>query len=108
VVITIPAKDGYPDGMTIDSEGMLWIALWDGWKLVRYNPNTGEQMDEINLPFARVTSCTFGGDNLDQIYVTSATTGLTEEQLLAQPLAGSLLVLKDTGFRGLPAFAFNA
>jgi sugar lactone lactonase YvrE len=99
-------EDGYPDGMTIDQEGMLWIGHWDGWQVTRWNPLTGEKLGSIKLPAGRVTSCTFGGDNLDDLYITTARVGLTEEALALQPLAGELFVVKNCGFKGLPAFEF--
>ena len=87
--------------MTIDTEGMLWIAHWDGWQVTRWNPATGSLLLHIKLPVARATSCTFGGEEMKDLYITSASTGLTDEQLTAQPLAGSLFVVKDCGFSGL-------
>lgn len=107
VIITIPKENGYPDGMTIDQEGMLWIALWEGWKVLRYNPHTGEKLFELHLPVARVTSCTFGGDTLEDLYVTTAKTGLNERELQQQPLAGFLFVYQNTGFRGSKPSTFN-
>ncbi len=107
VIIKIPRQDGYPDGMTIDSEGMLWIAHWDGWQVSRWNPQTGEKINKISMPVARVTSCTFGGDNLEDLYITTARKELTEEQLEKQPLAGSLFVLRNCGAKGMPAFEFE-
>lgn len=106
VVLEIPATAGLPDGMTIDSEGMLWIAHWNGWQVSRWNPHTGEQLHRIELPVANITSCTFGGDNLDDLYITTAAKGLTAEQKQAQPLAGSLFVMPGCGFTGLPASVF--
>jgi sugar lactone lactonase YvrE len=99
-------EDGYPDGMTIDQEGMLWIGHWDGWQVTRWNPLTAEKLGSIKVPAGRVTSCTFGGDNLDDLYITTARVGLTEEALALQPLAGELFVVKNCGFKGLPAFEF--
>ena len=64
-IINIDEKEGYPDGMTIDNECMFWIAHWDGWQVTRWNPNTGEKLYRIKLPVAKVTSCTFGGENLE-------------------------------------------
>ncbi|MFC5412754.1 SMP-30/gluconolactonase/LRE family protein [Larkinella bovis] len=101
VVIQFGEADGFPDGMTIDEKGMLWIALWDGWKVVRCNPDTGERLQQIDLPAARITSCTFGGDSLEDLYITSAKTGLTERELREQPLAGCLFVVKNTGIKGV-------
>jgi sugar lactone lactonase YvrE len=105
-VINISKEDGYPDGMAIDSEGMLWIAHWDGWQVTRWNPNTGKKLFHIKMPVARVTSCTFGGDDLNDLYITSASTGLTDEEFKKQPLAGSLFVIRNCGFKGMPAVEF--
>jgi sugar lactone lactonase YvrE len=107
IVIVIPEEDGSPDGMTIDNQGKLWIAHWDGWQITRWNPHTGEKLFHFPMPVARVTSCAFGGDDLQDLYVTSASTGLTGEQLAAQPLAGSLFVIKNIGFKGLGSFEFS-
>ena len=107
-VVRIPPEMGKPDGMTIDTEGMLWVALWDGWSISRWDPFTGNLLSRLMLPVARVTSCTFGGGDLRDLYVTSARIGLSEEELQEQPLAGSLFVLRDTPFLGLPATVFGA
>jgi|SRR6185503_8411044 len=108
IVIRIPNEDGSPDGMTIDNEGMLWIAHWDGWQITRWNPATGEKLAAIKMPAARITSCAFGGDDFGDLYITSARTGLKESQLANQPLAGSLFVIKNIGVKGLPAFEFTS
>lgn len=107
IAINVPEKEGSPDGMTIDSEDMLWIAHWDGWQITRWNPNTGEKLLSIPMPAARITSCTFGGDDLGDLYITSAKRDLSEEQLANQPLAGSLFVIKNIGVKGMPAFEFG-
>jgi sugar lactone lactonase YvrE len=106
-VINIPEAEGYPDGMTIDTEGMLWIAMWDGWKVARYNPGTGKLIQNILLPVSKVTSCTFGGEKLQDLYITSAKTGLTKSDLSEQPLAGCLFVIKNCGFTGMEASRFQ-
>ncbi|MFD2934171.1 SMP-30/gluconolactonase/LRE family protein [Spirosoma flavum] len=108
IILTIPEEEGYPDGMTIDSEGMLWIAHWGGWQVTRWNPHTSELMQHLQLPVANVTSCTFGGRNLTDLYITTAKKGLSEIELQEQPLAGSLFVLPDCGITGVPAFDFDA
>jgi sugar lactone lactonase YvrE len=107
IAVEIPEGKGYPDGMTIDTEGMLWVALWDGWKVIRYNPHTGEQLHEVTLPVSRPTSCVFGGEAMNDLYVTSAREGLSEEELKEQPLAGSLFVIKKCGFTGMSDFEYN-
>ena len=107
-VIEIKTEDGSPDGMTIDTEGKLWIAHWDGWQITRWNPATGKLLSRISIPAARVTSCIFGGPTFEDLYITTAKTGLTYKQLNDQPLAGSLFVIKDCGFKGLPATKFKS
>ncbi len=106
-IITIKAQDGVPDGMTIDSEGMLWIAHWDGWQVTRWDPATGEKLFHFTLPVGRVTSCTFGGESLEDLYITSARVGLTDEALESQPMAGALFVISNCGFKGFPACEFG-
>ncbi|RRQ49769.1 SMP-30/gluconolactonase/LRE family protein [Maribacter algicola] len=107
VVISIDVKEGFPDGMTIDSEGMLWIAHWGGWQVTRWNPETGTLLFRIKLPAAKITSCTFGGKDLRDLYVTSAKVDLTEEELKNQPLAGSLFVIRNSGYQGVPGFLYK-
>jgi sugar lactone lactonase YvrE len=98
--------DGYPDGMTVDREGCLWIAFWDGWSVRRFSPQ-GELIDRIDVPTARPTSCVFGGAALDQLFISSASIGLGEEERRMQPNAGGLFMAEpgvsgivDTPFRG--------
>ena len=98
-------EQGYPDGMTVDSEGCLWIAFWDGWCVRRYAPN-GELLLTVELPVQRPTSCAFGGDRLDQLFITSATVGLDEEALAKQPFAGGLFSVVP-GVNGPPEAAFG-
>jgi sugar lactone lactonase YvrE len=91
--------DGYPDGMTVDAEGCLWIAFWDGWSVRRFSPD-GQLVDRIDVPTARPTSCAFGGPDLAQLYISSASIGLGKDELEQQPHAGALFVA-DPGVRGL-------
>ena len=98
-------RDGYPDGMTVDSEGCLWIAFWDGWCLRRYSPS-GEWIETLKVPVQRPTSCAFGGRDLDRLYITSATIGLEEGALEMQPNAGGLF-MATPGVRGLAEVAFD-
>ena len=97
--------EGYPDGMTVDADDCLWIAFWDGWCLRRYSPE-GNCLELIGLPVQKPTSCTFGGPDLRQLYVTSASIGLTDEERADQPCAGGLFML-DTPFAGLEDTAFE-
>lgn len=91
--------DGYPDGMTVDAEGCLWIAFWDGWAVRRYSPQ-GEWLQTVRMPVSRPTSCAFGGRDLDRLYITSASIGLDESALQMQPNAGGLFMIVP-GVRGL-------
>ncbi|SMG22285.1 SMP-30/gluconolactonase/LRE family protein [Paenibacillus aquistagni] len=106
-IAVIPSEEGSPDGMTIDCEGMLWIALWGGGKVIRLNPATGEHMASVTVPASQVASCTFGGENLDELYITTAAAFLSKERLASEPLAGSLFRVK-TGVRGVEAHSFAA
>ena len=91
--------------MNIDAAGMLWIALWEGWAVRRYNPVNSKLLDEIKLPVARPTSCVFGGEDLRTLYITSASTRLSEDELAAQPLAGAIFKVKP-GVIGTPTIEF--
>jgi len=106
VIITIPETLGWPDGMTSDSEGRLWIAMWAGASVTRWNPQNGQLLEKIPLPAKNVTSCVFGGANLDELYVTSARTGLDEAALTEYRYSGSLMRVK-TSVQGMPTFEFG-
>lgn len=94
IVAQIDPSQGVPDGMTIDAEGKLWVAHFGGWKVSRIDPDTGETILEVSLPCAQVSSCCFGGENLDELYITTASVGLSEKEREAQPLAGCLFRVK--------------
>lgn len=94
VVIEIPEEMGSPDGMTVDEEGMLWVAKWGGFQVGRWNPNTGELIDSVGVPAPLVTSCSFGGENMDELYITTARVGLNNETLQKYPKAGGLFRIK--------------
>ncbi len=104
-VVIENSGEGHFDGMTIDEEGMLWIAVFGGWGVKRYNPLTGELIANVPVPANSITSCAFGGENLDELYVTSATYKLEDKDLAEQPLAGSLLKY-NLNVRGVPAYEY--
>lgn len=106
VVIRLEQDQGLPDGMTIDEEGMLWIAHWGGARVSRWDPGSGRQLGQLELPVPLVTSCTFGGPNLDELYITSARVGMSEQELEEYPLAGSLFRTKP-GVKGMRTIAFQ-
>ncbi|WP_417455237.1 SMP-30/gluconolactonase/LRE family protein [Kiloniella sp.] len=100
VFVQLTGKDGYPDGMTVDSEGYLWNAQWDGWAITRYRPD-GTIDQKIDMPVQRPTSLCFGGEDLKTLFVTSASTRLSPKELAENPDAGGLFQL-DVPVAGLP------
>ncbi|MDR1338767.1 MAG: SMP-30/gluconolactonase/LRE family protein [Prevotellaceae bacterium] len=103
--IVVPPGMGGPDGSTIDAEGMIWIAHWGGSCVARWNPKTGELLCKVEIPAKHVTSCAFGGKNLDTLYITTAREGLSEKDLQESPLSGGLFVVKP-GVKGVKANLF--
>lgn len=91
---------GVPDGCTIDSEGFLWSARWDGSAVMRFD-SKGNAKRIVELPTARPSSCMFGGADLKTLFVTTVRLGLTENDLSHQPLAGHILALDTDGISGL-------
>jgi sugar lactone lactonase YvrE len=96
---------GFPDGMTIDAEGFVWSNQVGLGKIVRYDPE-GKVERIVQLPVPRATDCTFGGENLDTLFITSARETMTPEQLKQAPLSGSLFAV-DAGVRGLLSTPFS-
>ncbi|MFD4628889.1 SMP-30/gluconolactonase/LRE family protein [Streptomyces sp. NPDC058284] len=91
---------GFPDGLTVDADGCVWVALWDGAAIRRYTPE-GRLDRVVRLPVRRPTACAFGGPGLRDLYITTARTGLDRPH----PLSGSLLVVPDAG-HGMPGVPF--
>jgi sugar lactone lactonase YvrE len=104
-VVTVGVDDGMPDGMTIDAEGGLWVAFWGGSSVRRFDPTTGECSVRIELPAPHVTSCAFGGPDLDELYITSAARELDADGRAAHPDAGGLFRIRP-GVRGVPTDLF--
>ncbi|MFG2721961.1 SMP-30/gluconolactonase/LRE family protein [Streptomyces sp. NPDC048416] len=100
VFASIEADAGYPDGLTVDADGGVWIALWDGGMVRRYAADGSLDL-VLELPVRRPTACAFGGPGLTDLYITSARAGLAAPH----PLSGSVLVVEGAG-RGLPGRAF--
>lgn len=105
VFVEIPDEAGMPDGLTVDSQGFVWAAHWGGWRVTRYDPN-GKLEREIQIPVEIVTCIGFGGENLDELYITTAWYNLNDRQRKEQPLAGDLFRIK-TDIKGIvePGFA---
>ena len=104
ILIGMPAEDGRPDGLAVDAQGAIWIAIWDGWSVRRYAPD-GTPMETIRLPVPRPTSVCFGGPDLKTLFVTTARVRLPAHMLAEAPLSGSLFAMR-TDVAGLPPAAF--
>jgi len=100
VFATMGDRPGVPDGSSVDAEGFIWNAVFDGSCLLRYAPD-GRVNRIVQLPVSRPTACAFGGADLATLYLTTARFRLAPERLAAEPLAGGLLAL-DVGVKGLP------
>jgi sugar lactone lactonase YvrE len=98
-VMPVPREHGTPDGLTVDADGGVWVAMWGGGAVHRYAA-AGELEERLELPVTNVTSCCFGDADLSTLYVTTAARGAAHE-----PLAGALFALRP-GVRGLPATPF--
>ena len=88
-VFHVPEGAGFPDGMAIDVDGCLWVALWDGRRVLRVDPVSGDIADHIDMPVSRPTSCAFGGSAFDELFITSAS-NLPPHQLAREPHAGGV------------------
>lgn len=104
--VEVPEVMGMPDGMCIDEEGMLWVAHWGGYCIARWNPSTGELLTRVELPVSQVSSCVFGGEKLDQLFITTASLGLSEKDLLDYPASGHVFVAHP-GVRGIASNHFK-
>lgn len=100
-LVRFPDDGSVPDGLTLDAHGCLWVARWGAGCVVRVSPE-GELVDRIDLPVSQPSSCTFGGPDLGDLYITSAREDLPPDRLAREPLAGSLFRCRP-GVRGLPA-----
>lgn len=104
----IPKNIGYPDGMTIDIEGKLWIAHWGGNKVCRWDPELKKIIETIDIPASRVSSCTFGGEKLDELFITTAIRGFAENTDGIKEEDSGYLYRIQTGTRGMQSFKFNS
>jgi len=98
--VQLPEGCGGPDGMTMDSEGMLWIAHWGGYGVYRWDPLTGELLSKIEVPAPHVTSCIFAGPDLNQLVITTARKELDADSLSRYPMSGDIFIAMP-GMRGL-------
>lgn len=96
---------GVPDGMTIDTEDKIWVACFGGGRVVRFDPENGKVLQTVDFPAKRITSCCFGGPNLDELYVTSSQFSMNDDE--PQEFGGSVFRVTGLGVKGLPANVFK-
>lgn len=106
VAVQVPDSLGFPDGMAIDAEDKLWVGMWNGNAVARFDPATGKLLSKIAVPAHNVTSCAFGGKDLDTLYITTASVEMTEEERLKFPKAGSVFMAVP-GVKGVPSPFFK-
>ncbi|MBW4440236.1 MAG: SMP-30/gluconolactonase/LRE family protein [Plectolyngbya sp. WJT66-NPBG17] len=104
VLIDLTDEAVEPDGLSIDSQGNIWTALWDGWCIACFTP-TGQEIKRIDLSVQRPTSVTFGGSELTDLYITSASVGLSQKEIQQGFNAGDLFRF-STSSVGMPAYSF--
>ncbi|MBA3453258.1 MAG: SMP-30/gluconolactonase/LRE family protein [Deltaproteobacteria bacterium] len=103
--VPVPTASGIPDGMTLDDDGALWVAMWGGGGVHRYTPD-GRLDTIVGVPCANATSCAFGGSDLGDLYITTSPHGLSDADRASQPLAGRLFRFRP-GVTGPAAVAFG-
>ncbi len=103
--ITLTHESFYPDGLTVDQEGCLWVAMWDGGCVIRFDPQ-GQAIARVDLPVPRPTCCVFGGPDLQDLYITTASVALSQKQIQQFVTSGDLFCLK-TEVAGLPCDRFQ-
>lgn len=101
IIIQAPKEMGVADGMTIDEEGMLWIAHWGGSCISRWDPYSGKLIKRISFPVPNISSCAFVGKNLDQLLVTTARQHLSPENLVKYPMSGHVFLIDNPGVKGM-------
>ncbi|XP_053163215.1 regucalcin-like isoform X1 [Hemicordylus capensis] len=105
-VYKMEKEEAMPDGMCIDVEGKLWVACIDGGRVIRIDPETGKRIQTVQMPASRITSCSFGGKDYSEMYVTSATDGLDAAALAKEPQAGEIFKVTGLGVKGIPQYYF--
>ena len=105
-VVKVPKDMGKPDGNTMDATGMVWMANWGGACVSKWNPHTGQMLQKIDIPAYNVTSVAFGGENLEDLYITTASKYMPEDKESLYPEAGKLFVCQP-GCKGIKANYFS-
>ncbi|MBT8288153.1 MAG: SMP-30/gluconolactonase/LRE family protein [Bacteroidia bacterium] len=106
VAVQVSREDGFPDGMAIDENDNLWVGLWNGNAVAQYDPLSGALMRKVWVPAHNVTACAFGGENLDILYITTASVDMSVEEIKKFPLAGSIFKV-NPGVSGVKSAFFG-
>lgn len=107
VVYRMEEEEGLPDGMTIDVDGHLWVACYNGGRVINIDPTTGVRLRSVSLPTMKTTSCCFGGPDFSDLYVTSASLGLDQSEMRQQVEAGHTFKVTGLGVKGRPPCLFS-
>uniref|UniRef100_A0A8D2ZCI5 Regucalcin n=1 Tax=Scophthalmus maximus TaxID=52904 RepID=A0A8D2ZCI5_SCOMX len=107
VVYRMEEGEGLPDGMTVDVEGRLWVACYNGGRVINIDPDTGMRLQTVSLPVMKTTSCCFGGPDYSDLYVTSASLGLDQSERRKQPLAGHTFRVRGLRVKGRTSNSFS-
>ncbi|KAM6151817.1 regucalcin isoform 2-T2 [Rhynchocyon petersi] len=105
-VYKLEKEEQIPDGMCIDAEGKLWVACYNGGRVIRLDPETGKRLQTVKLPVDKTTSCCFGGKDNSEMYVTCARDGMDPESLLRQPEAGGIFKITGLGVKGICPYLY--
>nr|WP_068892147.1 SMP-30/gluconolactonase/LRE family protein [Pedobacter panaciterrae] len=103
IVVQVPSEKGVPDGIALDAEGKLWIALWGGYGVGRFDLDSGKMLSFIQVPAPHVSSCAFIGEGLDRMIITTAKKDMSESDLKEFPESGHVFIV-DPGVTGVPVF----
>jgi sugar lactone lactonase YvrE len=106
VAIELGDTPGWPDGMTSDTDGNLWIAMWGGAQVTKWDPNSSKLLDQFAVPALHTSCPVFGGKDMNELYITSARKGMSEAELMEYPLSGGLFKI-ETKVTGMPTFTFG-
>ncbi|XP_047432643.1 regucalcin [Mugil cephalus] len=107
VVYHLEEGEGLPDGMTLDAAGRLWVACYNGGRVINIDPATGVRLQTIPLPVTKTTSCCFGGPDYSDLFVTTASLALDQSEIRQQPLAGNTFKVTGLGVKGRPSHSFS-
>lgn len=103
LVYKLEQEEVIPDGMCIDTEGKLWVACYNGGRVLRIDPETGKRIQTVKMPVDKTTSCCFGGKDYSELYVTSAAEGMDEAWHQRQPDGGRIFKVTGLGVKGIPS-----